>query len=168
MNETLYKNQKVMKGKDINTSLVGTTGEYYVCAELGRKGILALLTPKNNPLFDIVAISKDAQRTIAIQVKTKGEGNNQGWRFGKDFDNPKNNPSLFVVLVNLADGKTEFYIYEYDTLLKRVQNLYKSYLEQPKRNGEKRKDVDFRWLNMSHFTDDDKRRKNSWEILGID
>ena len=36
--------------------MVGVTGEYYVCAELGKKGILALLTPKNNPLFDIVAI----------------------------------------------------------------------------------------------------------------
>ena len=36
-------------------SMIGNAGEYYVCAELCRRNILALITPKNNPLFDIVA-----------------------------------------------------------------------------------------------------------------
>jgi hypothetical protein len=45
-----------------SNNLVGVTGEYYVCAELGKLGILALLTPKNNPLFDIVAVSADASK----------------------------------------------------------------------------------------------------------
>jgi hypothetical protein len=33
----------------------GVAGEYYVCAVLCRIGILALITPKNNPLYDILA-----------------------------------------------------------------------------------------------------------------
>lgn len=53
-----------------SNNLTGVTGEYFVCAELGKRGILALLTPKNNPLFDVVAVSLDAKRTVTIQVKT--------------------------------------------------------------------------------------------------
>jgi len=41
-----------------SNNLVGVTGEYFVCAELGKRGILALLTPKNNPLFDKIAVNK--------------------------------------------------------------------------------------------------------------
>ena len=36
-------------------SMIGNAGEYYVCAELCRRNILALITPKNNRLSDIVA-----------------------------------------------------------------------------------------------------------------
>jgi len=66
-------------------NLVGATGEYFVCAELGKRGILGVLPPKNNPLFDIMAVSEDAKKTIAIQVKTMSLGNKQGWRLGKDI-----------------------------------------------------------------------------------
>jgi len=65
-----------------SNNLVGVTGEYYVCAELGKIGVLALLTPKNNPLFDIVAVSPDASRTVTIQVKTMSEHNKAGWKLG--------------------------------------------------------------------------------------
>jgi len=75
------------KKTKISNILVGTTGEYLVCAELGKMGILAVLTPKNNPLFDIVAISNDARKSVAIQVKTMSQNNNQGWKLGTNFDN---------------------------------------------------------------------------------
>jgi len=41
-----------------SNDLVGVTGEYFVCAELGKRGILALLNPKNNSLFDIVTVAR--------------------------------------------------------------------------------------------------------------
>ena len=56
-----------------SNNFVGVTGEYYVCAKLGKRGILALITPKKNPLFDIVAVSQDAKRMVSIQVKTMSE-----------------------------------------------------------------------------------------------
>jgi len=149
-----------------SNSLVGTTGEYLVCAELGKKGVLAVLTPKNNPLFDIVAISKDAQKSIAIQVKTMSEHNKQGWKFTK-FDKEQNNPKLFVVLVNILVENADFYIYEHDELTKRVEEEYQKYIEKPKRNGEPRKDVGFRWFDLVNFTENDKSKKNNWKILGF-
>ncbi len=44
-------------------SMIGNAGEYYVCAELCKRNILALITPKNNPLFDIVASDPAGERS---------------------------------------------------------------------------------------------------------
>lgn len=150
-----------------SNNLVGITGEYYVCAELGKRGILALLTPKNNPLFDIVAVSPDASRTVTIQVKTMSERNTQGWKLGMDICAKKNNPSLYTILVNLTGKEIEYYIYEYDLLSKKIDKLYNEYLSTPKRDGGKRKDIAFRWFDLRQFTADDFSRKNKWEILGF-
>lgn len=150
-----------------SNNLVGVTGEYYVCAELGKKGILALLTPKNNPIFDIVAVAPDASRTVTIQVKTMSQNNKQGWKLGKEICNRKNNPNLFTVLVNLSINEIEYYIYEYDTLSEKVENAYLNYLKIPKKDGNKRKDIDFRWWDLKLFTEDDKNRKNNWNLLGF-
>ena len=150
-----------------SNNLTGVTGEYYVCAELGKRGILALLTPKNNPLFDIVAVSPDASRTVTIQVKTMSERNNQGWKLGMDICTRKNNPLLFTVLVNLTGSQIEYYVYEYDILSERVEKSYSDYLIKPKRDGGSRKDIAFRWFDLKQFTTDDHSRKNNWDILGF-
>ena len=150
-----------------SNNLVGVTGEYFVCAELGKRGILALLTPKNNPLFDIVAVSPDASRTITIQVKTMSERNNQGWKLGMDICERKKNPLLFTVLVNLTSSEIGYYIYEYDVLSERVEKAYTDYLLKPKKDGNKRKDIAFRWYDFKWFTENDYSRKNNWDILGF-
>jgi len=147
-----------------SNNLIGCAGEYYVCAELCRQGFLSLVTPKNNPLFDVVVTNPEGSDSVAIQVKTKS--NKQGWKVGKDLETPQCNPDLFVVLVDLhTDGKTAFYIYEYNVLSNPVRDAYTAYMSQPKRDGGQRKEVQFRWFDLSHFTDDDTRRKNNWELI---
>jgi hypothetical protein len=150
-----------------SNNLVGVTGEYFVCAELGKRGILALLTPKNNPLFDVVAVAPDASRSVTIQVKTMSERNNAGWKLGVDICERKNNPMLYTVLVNLTGNEIEYYIYEYDVLSERVEKAYADYLSIPKKDGDPRKDIAFRWYDLKLFTADDHSRKNNWNILGF-
>ena len=150
-----------------SNNLVGTTGEYFVCAELGKRGILALLTPKNNPLFDIVAVTPDASRIISIQVKTMSERNKLGWKLGMNICERKNNPMLYTILVNLTGNEIEYYIYEYDTLSERVESVYNEYLSTPKRDGGERKDIAFRWFDFKNFNENDYARKNNWDILGF-
>jgi hypothetical protein len=147
----------------ISNNLVGTAGEYYVCGEICRQGYLALITPKNNPLYDIVVSNPEGTRSVAIQVKTRSIQNNQGWKLGKDVALKRNNPDLFVVLVNLMEeGLPEFFIYEFDVLAERVEKNYFSYLAKPKRDGGQRKHVGFRWHDASYFTEDDWKRRNNW------
>ena len=153
------------KTKNTN-NLVGTAGEYFVCAELCRKGYLALLTPKNNPLFDIIASKEDGSKSIVIQVKTRSIGNNQGWKLGKSITTKHNNSDLFVVLVNLQkQGLPEFFIYEYDILAETVERNYQKYIDTPKKDGTKKKEVGFRWHDTKFFTKDDLDRKNNWSPI---
>lgn len=148
-------------------NITGVTGEYFVAAELGKRNILALSTPKNNPLFDLVAVSLDGTKTAFIQVKTMSIGNNQGWKLGSDICIRKNNPNLFTVLVNIKEDEVEYFIYEYDELAAIVESNYSKYILTPKRDGSIRKDVSFRWHDFKFFTEKDHLRKNNWDILGF-
>lgn len=149
-------------------NLVGTAGEYYVCEELCRMGYLALLTPKNNPLFDVIATSQDGDETVAVQVKTRSIHNKQGWKFGTDMASDKKSKELFVVLVNLTDsGTPDFYVYERKELVSRINSIYATYMAKPKKDGSERKTVGFRWFNEISFAEDDKSRKNNWSHIRV-
>ena len=147
-------------------NLTGVAGEHYVCAELARNGYIALLTPKNNPLFDIIVTNQEGTRSVYIQVKTKADDNKQGWKLGKDMEKKHGNLELFVVLVDLKNGQPDFYVYPHDVLSERISSLYCKYLAQPKRDGMPRKDVGFRWFDTRLFTSDDQKRKDDkWKII---
>ncbi|WP_373059988.1 aspartate-ammonia lyase [Zunongwangia sp. H14] len=147
-----------------NYNLTGTAGEYFVCSELSQRDILPLLTPKNNPLFDIIATNQDGSRYVAIQVKTMGHGNKQGWKLNKQIQVYKNNPNLFLVLVNLTEGgNSDFYVYQYDKFVEKVNCTYQAYIDKPHHiTGKPKKEVNFRWYNFADFAPDDFERKNDW------
>jgi hypothetical protein len=152
-------------GKMTNT-LIGTAGEYYVCAELCRLGYLALLTPKNNPLFDVVATNVDGTKAVSIQVKTRSISNTQGWKVGKPLYPAETPGDPFVVLVNLhVDGLPDFFVYRYSEFASRVNEIFEDYIAKPKRSGEPRKDPGFRCFDEKHFTDADRARVNDWQPI---
>ena len=147
-------------------NLTGAAGEYSVCAELCLQGLLAVLTPKNNPHFDLVASSPDGSKSITIQVKTRSVGNKLGWKLGVDITNPDKFKGQFVVLVNLDhDGRTEFYVYRPAELAKRVQDVYQDYISKPKKDGTARKEVGFRWFDETSFKANDRARRNNWKAI---
>ena len=94
--------------------------------------------------------------------------NEQGWKLGLDICTKRDNPELFVVLVNMkADGTNDYYVYEYDALSERVSKVYDGYMSTLKRDGTRRKDVGFRWFDLRYFKDEDRNRLNGWDILGF-
>ena len=52
---------------------------------MSKLNILPLITPKNNPLFDIIATNEDGSKHVAIQVKTMSLQNEQGWKLSKQI-----------------------------------------------------------------------------------
>jgi hypothetical protein len=53
------------------TTLAGAAGEYFVAAELSRRGWLATVTIKNSPDIDVLAChAEHRDRQITVQVKT--------------------------------------------------------------------------------------------------
>lgn len=149
-----------------SNTLVGTAGEYYVCAELCRLGYLALLTPKNNPLFDVVATNVDGTTSISIQVKTRSVHNKQGWKLNKQVSATDTPGVPFVVLVNLHEQKPpDFYIYRFSEFASRVVEIFENFIAIPKRSGELRKDPGFRWFDEINFTEADRARMNNWQPI---
>jgi hypothetical protein len=82
---------------------IGNAGEYYVVAELLKRGIVATLAPRNAPSFDILATKEN--RTVRIRVKTKSqEYSDWQWVAKKDCSIFRNlsEDGDFTVLVDLA------------------------------------------------------------------
>jgi hypothetical protein len=50
--------------------LTGVAGEYFVAAELSRRGYIASISLRNTRGIDILATSQDGRRSITIQCKT--------------------------------------------------------------------------------------------------
>jgi len=48
----------------------GIAGEYFVAAELSRRGYVASITLRNTRGIDILASNKDATKSVGILVKT--------------------------------------------------------------------------------------------------
>ena len=62
----------MLKGR--NNKLTGQVGEFLVCAELGRRGLIATPFAGNVPAFDILA-ADELCRTVPIQVKASNSDN---------------------------------------------------------------------------------------------
>jgi Holliday junction resolvase-like predicted endonuclease len=57
--------------RKVSSVILGAAGEYYVMAELLRRGLIAAKAPEGVPNFDVVITDIDGQRLAAIQVKTR-------------------------------------------------------------------------------------------------
>jgi Holliday junction resolvase-like predicted endonuclease len=54
----------------LSKQLSGIAGEYYVAAELSRRGYLAAITLRNSEGIDILVSNIDGNKLFSIQVKT--------------------------------------------------------------------------------------------------
>jgi hypothetical protein len=84
---------------EIQSSSTGLSGEYFVAAELLRRGYSVGITMGNAKAIDILA-EKDGKQFI-IQVKSIFKKKNVGWPMMID----KVNESIFYVFVNLNGDK---------------------------------------------------------------
>ncbi len=62
------------KSRGAGNQQVGRAGEYFVVAELNKRGAFAVPFAGNMPRIDLIACNRDQSRTIHIQVKTKRGG----------------------------------------------------------------------------------------------
>src|SRR5438132_7204974 len=93
----------------LSRTLSGVAGEYFVAAELSRRGYVASLTLRNTRGIDILASNHDATKSVGIQVKTC-QGNRADWMLNKkaEADLAKNLAYVFVCLLEL--GLPIFYV----------------------------------------------------------
>jgi hypothetical protein len=83
-----------------NTTRTGIAGEFFVAAELSRRGWIATLTAKNTPDVDVLASRPTGDVHARIQVKTRTPAYKYAHRVGREIKLVGDHD--FLVLVDLG------------------------------------------------------------------
>lgn len=147
----------------------GISGEFYVAAELTKRGLVASLTSKNTKTIDLLASNSDGSKVVSIQVKTTRYGTS--FTLGQKDEEIETNESLFYVFVNLNIttqndtinyGQVDYYVVPMKKVKEYIYNSHRKWLNTPGRNGQQHNDSSMRRYDIQQ---DDKL--NNWEILGL-
>lgn len=155
--------KRINKPKVELTSLLsGVAGEYFVAAELSRKGYLASITLRNTKGVDILCSNANATKTIAIQVKTNRRSNRE-WMLNQKAESfyAKNH---FYVFVNLHDNEQQpdYFIVPSEVVATHAKETYATWLASPGKNGRAHIDT-----TMRKFADPSEEYKDRWDLLGL-
>jgi hypothetical protein len=146
----------------IPSLLAGVAGEYYVAAELSRRGHIASISLRNTRGIDILATNQEGTRSITIQVKTNQIAkpvwilNEKAERFHAD--------NHFYVFVCLSDyeKRPEFHIVPSAVVAEHIRADHSSWLARPGRNGVEHSDSAIR-----KFEDTEKKYLEQWALLRL-
>lgn len=148
-----------MKNK-INKILAGVAGEYYVAAELSKRGYIASITLRNTKGIDILCSHYETFRAVGIQVKTNS-GSKRNWiltQKAEDYfaDN------LFYVFVNLNNNLKypDFFIVPSKIVAKYCKQSHINWLKTPGKNNKKHRDNPVR-----KFNDPKEQYLNRWDLI---
>ena len=144
-------------GKD-NVS-IGNCGEYFVAAELERRGFSVAVPMSNTELFDILAFDRKTYKQWAIQVKTTS-GKKDEWTLSKKNEDIDGKDIVYI-FVKLNDLKMpEYYIVPSHDVAGYTKESHKAWLNTPGRSGQAHNDN-----NLRKFCDEDKKYFAKWDYL---
>ncbi len=122
-------------------TLIGNAGEYYVMAELLKRGVVAGLMPRNAPAFDIIATKGD--KAARIRVKTKSAQYDY-WRWVTKKDGTLfkelSQTADFTVLVDLAEETKDmaFFIVPTKVVEEWLREDFERWASTPGKRGQQR------------------------------
>ena len=146
----------------ISTTLTGIAGEYFVAAELSRRGLIACMTVRNTRGVDILVSNGALTRTVSIQVKTNQKFRKK-WLFSEGAESLKHR-NFFYVLVNLQteSGLPDFHIVPSKVVAETISKEHREWLAAKGRGGRTRNATSVRV-----FRDLEDRYKSKWKLFGF-
>lgn len=146
----------------LSKQLSGIAGEYFVAAELSRKGFIAAVTLRNTRGADILVSRPGGKRSATVQVKTNQYGRVRKWVLTKSDETPQGENHYYVfVALNGRDDPPEYHVVPGNYVANWCAQNHKSWLEGTKRDGGNRKDSSIR-----NFYPGEKFR-NAWDSLPV-
>ena len=145
--------------KNKTNVLTGSAGEYFVAAELSRRGVVAALTMSGTDAFDILAVNK-AGRSCSIQVKTTQYEKKLRWLLSSKDENPKANFYVFVNL-NGTEKQPDYYIMPATEVAAAIKEEHETWLATPKRDGTAHKPINMRQIIL----DQQDKSKDNWPLI---
>lgn len=146
-------------------NITGVAGEYFVAAELSRRGWIATMTLKNTPNIDVIATTPDGQRTLNIQVKTRSIGNRQGWILNKGIETLVHGENFYIAFVDLKgkDEKPDYFLIPKNLFAKWIAKRHQEWLVTPGRSGRAHVDNPIRAFDKPQFKEFEQYH-NNWDI----
>jgi hypothetical protein len=141
-------------------TLTGIAGEYFVAAELSRRGFMASITLRNNDSVDIHASRLSDNKIYAIQVKTNQAGRHDWMLSKKAESNKKENFFYIFVALKGVTERPEFFIVPSQKVAEFATNSHAHWLSVPGRNGQKHNDS-----SMRKFFDIKGEYLERWDLL---
>ena len=152
-----------------NSVSIGNSGEYFVAAELERRGFTAAVPMSNTKDFDILAINRETLRQVALQVKTN-RGKDKQWILNKKCENLKGDHIYYVLLCLNDFEQPEYYIVESELIAKSVKIGHDLWLNTEGKHG-KRQETTMRkfTFNTSEYDNvlglNGEDYKDNWDKL---
>lgn len=146
----------------ITPILAGVSGEYFVAAELSRRGYICSITLKNTKGIDVLVCNEDASKTLGVQVKTN-QINKSEWILNEKCEKLVDE-NIFYVFVNLKNINElpEFYIVPSEVVANYTSTNHKKWLKEKGKKGQQRNDS-----TMRKFKDTNKEFLNRWDLLQL-
>lgn len=155
----------------IDKNIIGSTGEFFVAAEIARRGGIATLTIKNTPNIDVIATNPKTGKSANLQVKTRGENNKQGWLLDEKVDKNSDIKNHYYIFVNLVekDKLPEYYIIPVNIFAKMSTGIYEEFLKGKSKNGKKHQPNSARNFKpeIGKRDFDFAKKYRDWNILDI-
>ncbi|MBU3668856.1 MAG: aspartate ammonia-lyase [Candidatus Taylorbacteria bacterium] len=147
----------------LSTVFSGIAGEYFVAAELSRRGYIASITLRNTDGVDVLCANKKTNKSVCIQVKTN-RGSNRTWVMNQKSESYFAE-NLFYVFVNLNDNKKhpDYFIVPSKTASKHITESHSTWLRTPNKKGGAHVDN-----SMRKFTDPKEEFLDRWDLLGLE
>lgn len=138
-----------MTGK-IQSSVLGSAGEYLILSHLLRLGFIAGKTPEFTKDFDLIVVNKDGSGSSPIQVKTSI---NTKWIMKPKHEKPIKNLFYCFVRLNNDSIKSDIFIVDSKTVAEFIKTTHRIWLKVPARNGSPHKDSEMRKFEseFKHF-----------------
>lgn len=142
--------------------LTGVAGEYFVAAELSRRGYIASISLRNTRGIDILATNQAASRSITIQCKTNQRGQ-KIWMLDEKSERffAPDHYYVFVAL-GAADQRPSFHVVPSTAVAKFAADFHQQWLRTPGRGGRQHVDTP-----MRKFTDPNDGYLDRWDLLGL-
>lgn len=150
------------EAEKITSILTGVAGEYFVAAELSRRGFVASITMRNSRGFDILATNENASRTVTIQVKTN-QYSRPEWMLNDKAERSFSDDWFYVfVILNRPDERPHYHVVPSKEVAAQISTGHRAYLGTLGRAGQQRKDT-----TMRKFMDPEGRYLERWDLLGL-
>jgi len=150
--------------------MCGVAGEYFVAAELSRRGYIASITLRNTRGVDILASNRDATRSVAIQVKANQRGTPE-WILNEKIEReeevsdglPEN---LFFVFVSIppSGAPPSYHVVSRCEVSRLAREGHERWLASPGRSGRPHSTNN----PIRKFKDFEGRYLGAWSSLGLD